>query len=339
MTDDWKQHLDALHAELVSRDDPVAWVTEADAVEASRRYPYIAPRGPVFGVAALDPSAAGSCWRLLKPVVNGMPQQARDGLNSFLWFTAKDGTDDPAARRALLAAVAVLEREPVDEVEALGVRYRVVRGDEFARIGEDEPEPPRPTDPEPADRFWDGRDDAPSPDVGFVLDPDRDEGPMAGALRLGLRDFAYTEAHFPAEVREDSARAVVTHPEVVCLPVGFSVAERDETGWTPRGALMPTPHAARRLLYEGLARFWALMFRFDERKKAVYARAAEEYRAAGRADEARVEDRLFRVCRVERLVRLGPDGPEPPRPSDVDDYGPMKLHPTLLEDGTVLHDD
>jgi hypothetical protein len=102
---------------------------------------------------------------------------------------------------------------------------------------------------------------------------------------------------------------------------------------------MATPHAARRLLYEGLARFWALMYRFDDRKKAEYARAAEEYRAAGRADEARVEDRLFRICRVERMVRLGPDGPEPPRPSDLDDYGPMKLHPTLLEDGTVLHGD
>lgn len=338
MTDDWKQRLDDLHAELVRRDDPVAWVTEADAVEASRRYPHIAVRGPVFGVAALDPSAPQAGWRLLKPVVSCMPQQARDSLNSHLWFTAKDGTDDPAARRELLAAVAVLEREPADEVEALGVRYRVVRGDELGRTGDYGLEPPRPTDPEPADLSWDGRDESPSPDVGFVLDPGRDEGPMAGALRLGLRDFAYTGVRFPAAVREDSARAVLTHPDVVRLPIGFAVAEREETGWIPHGTLMATPHEARRLLYDGLARYWGLLYGFDEARRAVYARAAEDFRAAGRADEARVEDRVFRICRIERIVRMGPDGPEPPRPSDVDDQGPMKLHPTLREDGTVDHD-
>ncbi|MCX4764931.1 DUF5954 family protein [Streptomyces sp. NBC_01275] len=339
MTDDWKRRLDALHADLVRRDDPVAWVTEADAVEASRRYPHIALRGPVFGVAARDPAAAEPRWRLLKPVIDGMPQQARDGLNSHLWFTAKDGVDDPAARRGLLAAVAVLEREPADEVEALGVRYRVVRGDEFARTGDDGLEPPRPTDPEPADPSWEERGGTPSPDVDFVLDPDRDESPMAGALRLGLRDFVYTGSRFPADVRADSARAATTHPDVVRLPVGFSVAERDGVNWTPRGSVLGTPHEARRSLYYGLDRDWALLHRFDEQKKARYAQAAEAFRAAGRADEASVDDRLFRICRVERMVRMGPDGPEPPRPSDVDDYGPMKMHPTLHEDGTVQYDD
>ncbi|MFC4504040.1 MULTISPECIES: DUF5954 family protein [Streptomyces] len=340
MTDDWKRRLDALHDELVRRDDPVAWVTEADAVEASRRYPHLALRGPVFGVAAHDPSAAQPHWRLVKPVMDGMPQQARDGLNSHLWFTAKDRTDDPAERRALLAAVSVLERDPADEVEALGVRYRVVRGDEFARTGDDGLEPPRPTDPEPAVPSWEERGRAPAPDVGFVLDPGRDEGPMAGALRLGLRDFVYTGARFPAEVRADSVRAAATHEDVVRLPVGFAVAERGALGcWTPCGSLHPTPHDARRALYDGMAGVWATLHRYDERRTARYAHAAEEFRAAGRADEASVEDRLFRICRVERMVRMGPDGPEPPRPTDVDEYGPMKLHPTLCEDGTVRHDD
>ncbi|MFG2572348.1 DUF5954 family protein [Streptomyces sp. NPDC048481] len=342
MTDDWKRRLDALHAELVRRDDPVAWVMEADAVEASRRYPHIALRGPVFGVARLDPQTPQTpkpCWRLLKPVADGMPQQARDGLNSHLWFLAKDGTGDPAARRDLLAAVAVLERAPADEVEALGVRYRVVRGDEFARTGDDGLEPPRPTDPEALDPSWEEPCAVPSPDVDFALDPDRDEGPMAGALCLGLRDFVYRGGRFPADVRADSARAARTHPDVVRLPVGFSVAERDESGWTPCGSLAATPHEARRSLYEGMARVWAMLYRFDERKKALYARAAEAFRSAGRADEASVEGRVFRICRVERMVRLGPDGPEPPRPSDLDEYGPMKLHPTLHENGTVQYDD
>ncbi|GAB2859047.1 hypothetical protein GCM10027074_27620 [Streptomyces deserti] len=335
MTDDWQQQIHALHEELVRRDDPAAWVREADAVDASRRYPYLAMRGPVFGIAAQDP-AEGPAWRLLKPVVDGMPQMARDGLNSHLWFTAKDGTDDPAVRRELLAAVSVLEREPVNEVEACGVRYRVVRGDEFARMNDDGLEPPRPTDPEPVERSWDRRaKDSPSPDVGFALDPARSDGLLAGAMKMGLRDFAYTGSRFPSGVRADSERAVATHPEVVLLPTGFAVVERDEHGWQPRGVLTATPHDARRLLYNGMSEIWAMLYQYDDATKARYAKAAEEYRALDRADEYRVDDRLFRICRVERMVRMGPDGPEMPRPSDVDEYGPMKMHPTMDEDGTI----
>ncbi|MGP3949637.1 DUF5954 family protein [Streptomyces sp. 7N604] len=338
MTDDWKQRLDKLHADLVRRDDPGAWVAEADAVDASQRYPHIAARGtPLFGVAVQDP-AAGPDWRLLKPVTDSMPQHTRDGLNSYLWFKAKDDTDDPGVRRELLAAVAVLEREPVNELEVLGVRYRVVRGTEFTRSGEDELEPPRPTDPEPTDRSWDGRQETPSRDVGFILAPGRVDGPMAGAMKLGLQGFTHTGSQFPADVRTDSKRAAEAYPEVVLLPAVFGVAERGERGWRPHGALMPTPHDARRLLYNGMSETWPLLYEYSERKKAAYAKAAEEFKAAGRADEVRVDGRLFRICRIGRMVRCGPDGPEPPRPSDQDDYGPMKLHPTMDEDGTLHYD-
>ncbi|PAZ17074.1 hypothetical protein CLM62_04400 [Streptomyces sp. SA15] len=338
MNDDWQQQIQALHEELIHRDDPAAWVREADALEATRRYPHLALRGPVFGVARQDP-AVGPQWRLVKPVVDGMPQMARDGLNSYLWFTAKDDTDDPAVRRELLAAVAVLEREPVNEVEACGVRYRIVRGDEFARVGDDGLEPPRPTDPEPVERSWDRRArDTPSPDIGFVLDPDSVDGPAAGALKLGLRDFAYKGFRFPSDVRADSQRAVTTHPDVVLLPTGFGVVERDGHGWQPRGVLMSTPHDARRLLYSGLSEVWALLYRFDDEKKARYAKAAEEYRALERADGFRFEGRAFRICRIGRLLRMGPDGPETPRPSDEDEYGPMKIHPSMDEDGTITYE-
>ncbi|WP_328409531.1 DUF5954 family protein [Streptomyces violaceus] len=338
MDDDWQQQIDALQEELVRRDDPAAWVREADAMDASRRYPALSLRGPVFGVAAQDP-AVGPGWRLLKPVTDGMPQVARDGLHSYLWFTAKDDTDEPAVRRELLAAVAVMEREPVNEVEACGVRYRVVRGDEFARCDDDGLEPPRPTDLEPARRSWDKRaKDTPSPDIGFVLDPARPDGLAAGALRLGLSDFAYTGARFPSDVREDSERAVATHPDPVLLPTGFGVVERGRHGWQPCGTLMATPHDARRLLYNGMSEIWAMLYRYDEAKKAKYARAAEEYKALDRADEFRFDDRLFRICRVERFLRMGPEGPEGPRPSDIDEYGPMKMHPTMEEDGTIHHE-
>ncbi|WP_030602748.1 DUF5954 family protein [Streptomyces fulvoviolaceus] len=340
MTDDWQQQIDALHEELVRRDDPAAWVREADAVEATLRYPHVALRGPVFGVAVQDP-AVGPQWRVLKPVVDGMPQMARDGLQSHLFFAAKDDTDNPAVRRELLAAVAVLEREPADEVEACGVRYRVVRGDEFARVGDDGLEPPRPTDPEPADRSWDRRKrDAPSPDLGFVLDPERVDGPAAGAMKLGLRDFTYTGARFPSDVRSDSKRAVTSHPELVLLPTTFGAVERgDHGGWRPCGAVMASPHDARRLLYDGMAEMWALLYKFDDVTKARYAEAAEEYRALGHADAFEVDDRAFRICRVERLLRTGPEGPETPRPSDLDEYGPMKMHPTMdPEDGTLTYE-
>ncbi|EPH45373.1 DUF5954 family protein [Streptomyces aurantiacus] len=338
MPDDWKRQIDALHSDLVRRDDPAAWVSEADAVDASYLYPQLAVRGPVFGLAARETDDEGP-WRLLGDVTEGTPQQARDGLNSLLWFKAKDDTDDREERRALLSAVARLEREPVNELTVLGTRYRVIRGDEFARSGEDGLEPPRPTDPEPADPSWEDRPSPPSQDVGFTLDPGRAEGLMAGALRIALRGFTYTGDHFPPAFREDSVRAVRDHPEVVLLPVSFGVAERRGERWRPRGALMPTPHDARRLLVHGMTEFWPLLYDFDDAERTEFAHAAAEFRAAGRANEVVVRDRCYRVCRVERMVRLGPDGPEPARPSDVETTEPMKLHPTMDEDGVIHYDD
>ncbi|QKW07237.1 hypothetical protein HUT18_13385 [Streptomyces sp. NA04227] len=339
MVDDWKRELDQLHAGLVSRDDPAEMVAEADAMDASVRYPQLAVRGPVFGVAVQDPRT-DEPWRVVESLSGGAPQEARDGLNSLLWFRAKDDTDDPGVRRELLAAVAKLESEPVDEVEALGLRYRVVRGDQVSRIGEDGLEPPRPTDREPADRSWEHRSGTTACDEDFLLDPDGSGGGLAaGALRLGLRGFAYAGARFPADVREDSERAVRTHPGIVLLPVAFGVVERSEKGWAPRGAFMATPHDARRLLYSGMTEIWPMFYDFDDAQRAAYTRAAEEFKAAERANEVRVDGSLFRICRIERLVRVGPDGPETPRPSDQDSYGPMKMHPTMDEDGTIHYDE
>ncbi len=338
MTDDWRQRIDALQEELIRRDDPAAWVREADAVDASLRYPHLALRGPVFGVAVQDP-AEGPGWRLLKPVVDPMPQVARDGLNSHLWFTAKDGTDDPAVRRELLAAVAVLDEKPVNEVTVCGVRYRVVRADEFSRGDGENLEPPRPTDPEPADRSWERPRRQPSvPDVGFVLDPGHDEGPMAGAIRLGLRSFVYSGDRVPDPVRADSRQAVRSHPDVVLLPTAFGVVEYGAVGWEPAGGLAPTPHDARRQLYDGMSEVWAVLYQYDDTTRSLYAEAAERFRSLGRADEVSVAGRRFRLCRVERMLRMGPDGPEPVRASDHDEYGPMRLHPPMDEFGRITEE-
>ncbi|MGH4031321.1 DUF5954 family protein [Actinomycetota bacterium Odt1-20B] len=343
MTEDWQRRLARLHADLVDRDDPVELAAESDAVDASVRYPHLALRGPVFGIAVQDP-ADGPEWRVLSPVVDGMPQQARDALNSHLWFKAKDEADGPAMRRDLLAAVKVLENEPVDELEVLGLRYRVVRGDEIARIGEDGLEPPRPTDRDATDRTWrEHRRTAASAgadgmiDIGFeVSSGTRTGSPMTGALLAALRDFAYRGARFPDEVTADSERAVVTHPDIALLPVGYGVAELSaEEGWQPRTGPKSTPHEARRTLYGAMTESWPMVHQFDAEERARYARAAEEFRAAGDANEVRVGELLFRICRIQRLVRIGPDGPETPRPSDEDTYGPMKMHPTMDDDGTV----
>ncbi|QDQ10055.1 DUF5954 family protein [Streptomyces spectabilis] len=338
MSDDWKRQIDALHSELVRRDDPAAWVSEADALDASYLYPHLAVRGPVFGLAAREPGDEMD-WRLLNDVMDGTPQQARDGLNSLLWFKAKDSADGRAERRALLAAVASLEQERVNEVTVLGTRYRVVRGEEFARAGDDGLEPPRPTDPEPAVPSWDERPSPPSHDAGFALAPGRDSGVMAGALRLALRGFTYGGDDCPPAFREDARRAVRDYPEVVLLPVSFGVAERRGARWRPRGALMPTPHDARRLLVHGLTEFWPLLYDLDDAERAEFARAADRFKSAGRANEVVVRDQCFRICRVERMVRVGPDGPEPARPSDVETTEPMKLHPTMDEHGAIRYDD
>ncbi|MFF3552817.1 DUF5954 family protein [Streptomyces tsukubensis] len=356
MPDDWKRRIDRLHENLVKLDDPAAWVTEADAVEASYRYPDLLVRGPAFGLAAQNtgghgesPGAAAQpwcdggengTWRLLRPVASGTPQEARDSLNSFLWFRAKDETGDPRVRRRLLDAVGILENEPVNEVEVLGCRYRVVRADGFARRGDEGMEPPRPTDPDPGhDHAWESDRRRRWPEVGLVIDPDREEGLMAGAMKLGLRSFTYSGTLYPDQVRRDSELAVEHYPEIALLPVGFSLAERAGGRWTPRGALLPSPHDARRALFDGMNEFWPVMYRFNAAERAAHALAAAEFRAAGRADEARVGDTLYRVCRIERAIRCGPDGPETPRASDLDSWGPMKLHPTMDDDGTLHYEE
>jgi hypothetical protein len=71
---------------------------------------------------------------------------------------------------------------------------------------------------------------------------------------------------------------------------------------------MAAPHDARRLLHDGMSEIWAMLFRYDDAKKVRHARTAEKYKALDRADEFRLDDRLFRICHVERMPRMGPDG-------------------------------
>ncbi|UCM89862.1 DUF5954 family protein [Streptomyces marincola] len=318
---------------VTHRADPVSEVTEQDTIEAAERYPHIVIRGPVFGFAE-QRREDGPAWRLLNDVSDGFAQHSRDGLNSYLWFKAKDETrpGDPL-REQLLAAVARLETEPVNELRVGDTRYRIVRGDEFARIGPDGLEGPRPTDPDdPVRDLAERRDrEAASRTRGFVIDHASPTGVMESIQRMELLPLHYEAKRIPRHIREDSRRALTTHPGLVLLPATFTFAERKSTSWEPMATLQSTPQEARATLYNYLAEFLPKLEQGVSAADAeVYARAAEEYRA-GPADELCVLGRRFRVIRVERLMRIGPDGPEPPRASDEDPYGPMQLHPPLAE--------
>lgn len=326
-----------LYMKVANTEHPVAAAQEADASDAARRYTHYMIRGPLFGVAAQG-DGDGRRWRVVSPVTGGFPQEARDALNSLLWFRAKDGTHERWVRRELLAAVARLETEPVDEVAAAGTRYRVVRADEFLYSNAEGPEPPRPTDPEPADRSWSIRTAAPGPDAGFVIDHMAETSVLTSAERLALLDLRYRSSRYPAEVLADSLRAVASHPGIILLPTAFRVLERTGTGWEPACALLGSPHGARRTLAGLLTEAWPALYRLDPDTRASYARSAAAFQAAGEANELRLEDgRELLVVRMRRLVRIGPDGPEAPRPSDEDPYGPMKMHPTMDEHGVITH--
>ncbi|MET9374034.1 DUF5954 family protein [Streptomyces sp. NPDC002992] len=338
--------------------EPVEAAMEADAVDAAVRHSALAVRGPLFGVAAQGRDD-GPRWRVVVEVTHGCPQQARDGLNSLLWFRAKDDAKSPAERRALLAGVARLENEYVDELTVLDTRYRVVRAEEYAAIdAHGDIETPRPTDPEPLAPDWSPGAGARSPrvDDGLVLDPDAPLSPLQAAERPSLRSLTYTGTRFPDSVLHDSVRALETHPDVLLLPPAFLIVERSGTEpWTPGSGLQATAHDARRTLAFALT--WLEprqrgLIPYDAEREvdahtvvaentspavgelAVFAEAAERLRA-GRLNQVEVHGTVSRIARSRRLLRWGPDGPEGPRPSDINTHAPQVLHPRLDDHGTV----
>ncbi|MFG3529436.1 DUF5954 family protein [Streptomyces sp. NPDC047917] len=323
---------DHLVINVQHREDPVSLVTEADAFAASRTYGNIVVRGPLFGVAE-QRRGERPRWRLLTDMNTGYPQDARDALNSHLWFRAKDETDDPGERRTLLDAVARLETEPVNELTVGDTRYRIVRADEFARTGAGRLEPPRPTDVD--SEGWDLSAQTPSTTKGFVVDHAAAVGLTEGLERMGLVPVSYTSERFPPDVLADSQRALRTHPGLVLLPVVFRVMEREERSWSMASSQHPTPQDARRSLVYQLQTFLPLSEELDEREAAVYARAAEAYMRRLRPNELNVRGRRFEIARIERMMRVGPAGPEGPRRSDIDDQGPTKIHPTMDEWGNI----
>lgn len=250
---------------------PVEVVMEAGTLGAAVRSSALAVRGPLFGVASQGKDD-GQRWRVVVEVTHGCPQQARDGLNSRFWFRAKDEADSRRERRALLAVVARLESEYVDELTVLGMRYRVVRAEEYVALdAHGDIEMPWPTDFGPLIPGWGSGAGARGPrvDGDLVLDPDAPLSPVQAAERLALRSLVYSDTRFPGPVLQDSARALESHPDVVLMPVAFLIIERSgEKSWTPGSGLHATVHDARRTLAFALA-WW------EPRKRGLIPRDAE----------------------------------------------------------------
>ncbi|MFI6684249.1 DUF5954 family protein [Streptomyces sp. NPDC050485] len=340
-------------------EDPVEAVMEADALDAAQAIESLLVRGPLFGVAAQDAAGEALGWRVVVAVAAGCPQEARDSLYSLLWFRAKDDAQDRAERRALLAAVARLESERVDELTLLGTRYRIVRGEEYTGMGRGGIDQPRPSDPEPAVANWDRGARGPGIDGGLVLDPDAPVTPAQAAECLALRSLAYTGSRFPENVRDDSERALETHPDVMLLPAAFRVVERNDPGWKIGSSLHASAHEARKTLdfaltwleprERGLIPWDVHGPEVDARTVAAegtdpaagelaeYVEAADRLRAE-RANQVEVQGTVHQICRARRLLRWGPDGPEGPRPSDTNSHPPERIRPRLDEDGVVHYD-
>ncbi|MEU6313617.1 DUF5954 family protein [Streptomyces sp. NPDC047014] len=335
--------------------EPVEAAAEADAVDAVTQAGDIVVRGPLFGVAAQGAEDGGR-WRVVVPVTAGCAQQARDSLNSALWFRAKDEARDRAERRSLLAAVARLESERVDELTANGTRYRVVRAEEYAGTGPDGIEQPRPTDPDPAEPDWSRGVRGPQIDEDLVLDPDAPVTPTGALEQLALRQLAYSGGRFPAQVIRDSRQALDTHPDVLLLPATFAVVERTTRGWKPVSGPHACPHEARTSLDFALTWAWPRMAGLipvntpteadahtltaeagsADPELREYAEASERLRAGRRLNRLEARGTVYRIGRTRRLLRWGPDGPEAPRPSDTDSHEPARIHLGLDEDGNVI---
>lgn len=327
---------DHLLINIEQRDDPISAVSEDDARNRSVAYPILMWGVPTFGYAE---EVERRRWRILQ--LNAYtPQDARDGLAHHLrvWHSEMPDTAENATARAECeAAYELLDWEPVNELTVAGRRYRIIRAQPFIRRGPKGLEPPRPTDPDPYPPGHKAR--AMSHTDGFVIDPVASTGLTDGLVRMEMVSTYYQRKGFPKDVHLDSRRAVVTHPNVVLLPVGFTVGEYVDGSWRPRAETYPTPQAAR-----DAGSFSIRDIKRDEDTPieefmAEYDRARAAHRPP-RTDDFEVRGVPCRVTRVESFVRVGADGPEGPRRSDRDTHlPPARGMEELRAQGVVVDSD
>jgi len=302
------------------RDDPVSAVSEDDARNRAAAYPKIMWGAPIYGSA----QEVNGRWRILRLNADS-PQDARDSLASHFrrLHSETPQTPEHAAERAEYEAVyELLDWEAVDELTVNGSRYRIIRAQPFIRMGADGPEPPRPTDPDPYPPGQTMRNT--SQLDGFVIDPAAGTGLTNGLVRMEMVSASYHPRAVPGDVHADSRLAVTTHPNVVLLPVGFTVGECVAGRWRPRSSTTyATPQDARDAESFSISDVGVKLD--DDTPVEEFMAAYERARAAHRpprTDDFELKGVRCRVTRVETFVRVGPDGPEGPRPSDPDSHLP-----------------
>ncbi|WP_043671194.1 DUF5954 family protein [Streptomyces xylophagus] len=317
-------------------DAPAAALADVEAWQAREAYPNVlGGGGPVFGVA--EELETGG-WRIVSLFSSAYPQGSRDTMAMTFRERARDAGEagDTAAQQEWLRMAERLDWEPVNELAVLGRRFRVVRADQFIRMGPTGPEPPRPSDPDPA-KVGHGHEYR-SRTKGFVIDPFTATGMSEGILRMELLSLVHARGTAPAAVRKDSRRALETHPGGVLLPAEFTAAEYANGGWQPTQMTNPSPQGSRDTLTTYLRVMAPVMEQLDEETRAEYARLADRIDAE-RCDEIEIDGCRTRIVRVERLVRVGPDGPEGPRPSDPDPELPTAVQEKQLREQGLLDED
>lgn len=315
---------------VTAQDGPIAAFAEQEAYEATKRYP------DLMGVGIPEFFHARECetggWELFG-YGSDTPQGSRDSLGSVFRMRAKGADDagDEAARRKWMAAALRMDREVVNDVRVRGERFRIVRASRFVRMGPNGPEPPRPSDPDPAE-VGDAYKVGPRT-KGFVVDPFTGTGLSDGILKLDLIQFVGVTPGAPPEVRDEARRALHTHPGGVLLPAVYMISERVNGSWKAHnpGASDSTPQGARDSLAYWLRVMAPFTQRLGEEKAAEYARIADHLDEK-RSNVATVDGVRYRVTRVERLIRVGPDGPEGPRPSDFDPEPPVDVQTRQLKE-------
>lgn len=315
---------------VAPQEGPIAAFAEQEAWQARERYPDLLGVGLAEYFHARERDAGG--WELSEYGAD-TPQGARDSLGSHFRLRAAAAEDagDAKAHSAWMAAALRMDREAVDELRVRGERFRIVRASKFVRMGRSGPEPPRPSDPDPAEvgEAYLVR----SRTKGFVVDPYTGAGLADSLLRLDLLQLVGSASGTPEDVRADARHAARAYPGGVLLPAVFMISERVDGEWRSHnpGASDATPQGAR----DGLAAWLRVMapftLRLPDEKKARYAQAADVLDEK-RGNSLSVDGTRYRVTRVERLIRIGPDGPEGPRPSDFDPEPPVEVHTRQLKE-------
>ncbi|NBE55736.1 DUF5954 family protein [Streptomyces boluensis] len=322
---------------VAPQEGPIAAFADQEAWRARERYPDLMGLGLAEFFHARESDTGG--WELSEYGADA-PQGARDSLGSHFRRRAKEAEDagDAKAAKAWMSAALRMDREVVDEVRVRGERFRVVRAARFIRMGSTGPEPPRPSDPDPAEVGESHQ--VRSRTKGFIVDPYVSTGLSDSILKLDLVRFVGTSPGAPAEVRDDAARAAERHPGGVLLPAVFITSERVDGRWRPHNpaASHSTPQGARDSLAVWLRVMAPFEMRLSDEKRAEYMQAAERLDTK-RGNSLSVDGSRFRITRVERLVRIGPDGPEGPRPSDHDPEPPVEVQVRQLKEQGLWQDD